>query len=162
MCVRGGQRSTSAGAPWVPITPFLETLSSLDQWAWGTQLSQPLRRWVTSIPHHVCTTLPGLFTRVLEIQLRSTHLPSKHLPNWVISPFRPGLWASGVKAHRKRRTRLLVYSPNVHPTVERKSNEEKLSSTGVFEPISLSGYQLILNFHFENLVSTNIFFHFVT
>lgn len=49
----------------------------------------------------------------------------------------------------------------MHPTVERKSTEEKLSSTGVFEPFSLSGYQLILNFHFENLASTNIFFHFV-
>lgn len=48
----------------------------------------------------------------------------------------------------------------MQPTVERKSTEEKLSSTGVFEPFSLSGYQLILNFHFENLVSTNIFFSF--
>lgn len=135
-------------------------LFSLDQWARRTQLSQPLQRWVTSIPHHMCTTMPGFFTRVLEIQLRSTHLPGKHLPNWVISPFRPVLWASGVKTQGKQRTRLLVLLTKCAPNLGEKEYWRK-SSTGVFEPFSLSGYQLILNFHFENLASTNIFFHFV-
>lgn len=141
-CVCGGQRSTSDLAPQMPTTPFLEAVFSWNQWALGTQLPQPLQLWVTSISHHVCTAMPGFFffTWVLENPLRSARLPSKQLPNWVISLFRPVLWASGVKAQEKRRTHFLVYSPNVHSTVERKSTEGKLSSTGVFEPSSLSGY----------------------
>lgn len=97
-------------------------------------------------------------------QLRASCLPGKHLPDWAITPFSPVLWASWIKVQERWRPLLLVYSPNVCSNVGRRSTEEKLSSAGIFEPSDLSRNQLVLNFHFEDLVSTNIyiyFFHFV-